>query len=513
MTKKFRLLRACRQRRNAQIIMGGMLALCLLAACAGPAGASTGSGGATTATSPGKHSRSWPDLNPVDWAKYMCDGATSLGGCISNYYQDYSKGNVVIHTALGGQIAADASLIPGFGLAVLMSDINLAIQGKDKGGSWWTVYEDIPGLIPGSKVLENLAKIKADSGKITEGVQAWNNSQKLKNIEDGHQVGGTWAQIHKNNSGNHNQSSTSNPPAPPGGGRPAQATAVKTFEPWVAAGQGGGAAPVPGLVVTNGGTATCDSGSADDPGSAVAVRCSPPGNGTPCYINDIGGGDPGSPLLCSSDPTSNQVIAVTPTGPHGIPPDMLNPGDPSQPPWFLILADGRKCHFLGYGTNTNALSYDCGNNIGATVPDRSSPTWTVQEGQLQADPTASPARVAVVTAYRGKTSFAAPSASPTPAPATPAPASAVVQDYYAAINAHDYQSAWSLGGKNLAGSYDSFVKGFANTASDSVTVASLADNTVMIQLDSTQTDGSHRYFTGTYTVQNDEIVSAVVIAR
>ena len=85
MKKKTCLLRACRQRGNAQIIMAGMLALCLLAACAGPAGASTGSGGATTATSPGKHSRSWPDLNPVDWAKaaagYMCDGATSLGGC------------------------------------------------------------------------------------------------------------------------------------------------------------------------------------------------------------------------------------------------------------------------------------------------------------------------------------------------------------------------------------------------------------------------------------------------
>jgi hypothetical protein len=299
----------------------------------------------------------------------------------------------------------------------------------------------------------------------------------------------------------------------PGPSTAAQATAVKTFEPWVAAGRNGGSAPAPGLVVTNGGTSTCDSGSADDPGSAVAVRCSPPGNGTPCYINDIGGGDPGSPLLCSSDPTSGQVIEVTPTDPNGIPPGMLNPGDPSQPPWFLILADGRKCHLLGYGTNTNVLSYDCGNDIGATIPDRSTPTWTVQEGQLQVDPAPFPARVAVVTAYRGKTSFAAPAASPTPTPATPSSASVVVQDYYAAINAHDYQSAWSIGGKNLAGSYDSFVNGFANTASDSVTVTSVSGDTVMIQLDSTQTDGTHGYFTGTYTVQNDEIVSADVHAR
>ena len=333
------------------------------------------------------------------------------------------------------------------------------------------------------------------------------------------------------------QNQTTAPPSQPPGSPPpsaiptsapataspvAQATVVKTFEPWVAGGQNGGSGPAPGLVVTNGGTATCDSGSADDPGSAVAVRCSPPGNGTPCFINDLGGGDPGSPLLCSSDPTSKQVIEVTQGGPNGIPAGTLNPGDPSQPPWFLILADGRKCHFLGYGTNTNVLSYDCGNNIGATVPDRnigatvpdrSGPTWTVQEGQLQANPAPSPARVAVVIAYRGKISFATPVASSAPTPATPPPASAVVQDYYAAINAHGYQSAWSLGGKNLAGSYDSFVRGFANTASDSVTVTSVSGDTVMIQLDSTQTDGTHGYFTGTYTVQNGEIVSADVRAR
>lgn len=178
-----------------------------------------------------------------------------------------------------------------------------------------------------------------------------------------------------------------------------QGTAVKKFEPWIAVGQNGGSAPAPGLVVTNGGDATCDSGSNDDPGSALAVRCSPPGNGTPCFINDTGGGDPGSPLLCSSDPTSNQITEVRPAG-TGIPIGALNHDDPSSPPWFLILADGRKCHFLGYGTNTNILSYDCGSNIGATVPDRSQPTWTVREGAFQANPTPSSTRIPVVTAYR-----------------------------------------------------------------------------------------------------------------
>jgi hypothetical protein len=177
-----------------------------------------------------------------------------------------------------------------------------------------------------------------------------------------------------------------------------QATVMKTFEPWVADGKADLKVPAPGLLITNVGTATCDSGSNDDPGSALAVHCNPPSNGTPCFINDTG--DPGSPLLCSSDPTSKQVIEVTPATPNGIPIAMLNHSDPSAPAWFLILADGRKCAFLGYGTNTNVLSYNCGGNLGATIPDRSQPTWTVQEGTIQLNPTPSATRVAVVTAYR-----------------------------------------------------------------------------------------------------------------
>ncbi|MEU5189988.1 serine/threonine-protein kinase [Streptomyces klenkii] len=121
----------------------------------------------------------------------------------------------------------------------------------------------------------------------------------------------------------------------------------------------------------------------------------------------------------------------------------------------------------------------------------------------------------------------APSTPPSapPAPATPpapaqppngTPAAApqqVVQDYYAAINNHDYARAWKLGGKNLGGSYGEFVKGFATTASDSVTVTSVSGDTVGVELDATQTDGSHRYFSGTFTVNNGEIVSAAVQRR
>jgi eukaryotic-like serine/threonine-protein kinase len=111
-----------------------------------------------------------------------------------------------------------------------------------------------------------------------------------------------------------------------------------------------------------------------------------------------------------------------------------------------------------------------------------------------------------------------PSAAPTPSPSPSATTAAtdpqqVVQAYYAAINAHDYMRAWELGGKNLGASYSSFASGFSNTASDSITTTSVSGDTVSIQLDATQTDGSHRYFTITYTVQNGEIVSASAQAQ
>jgi hypothetical protein len=86
----------------------------------------------------------------------------------------------------------------------------------------------------------------------------------------------------------------------------------------------------------------------------------------------------------------------------------------------------------------------------------------------------------------------------------------VVQNYFAAINAKNYALAWSLGGMNLGGSFDSFANGFANTAHDSVTITAVAGDTVQIQLDATQSDGTHRFFAGSYVVQNGQIVSADV---
>ena len=104
-----------------------------------------------------------------------------------------------------------------------------------------------------------------------------------------------------------------------------------------------------------------------------------------------------------------------------------------------------------------------------------------------------------------------PTATPAPPPNTTSSPQAVVEQYFAAITAHNYALAWALGGKNLqGGSYNSFVQGFATTSSDNVTIVSTSGDTVTIQLDATQTDGSHKFFAGTYTVRNGVIVAADV---
>jgi hypothetical protein len=97
------------------------------------------------------------------------------------------------------------------------------------------------------------------------------------------------------------------------------------------------------------------------------------------------------------------------------------------------------------------------------------------------------------------------SASPRP---TAADASSVVRQYFAAINARDYQRAWDLGGKNLSGSYEAFVDGFATTAHETVHILRADGDTVTIRLEATQDDGALKFFEGTYTVHSGAIAGA-----
>jgi serine/threonine-protein kinase len=94
-----------------------------------------------------------------------------------------------------------------------------------------------------------------------------------------------------------------------------------------------------------------------------------------------------------------------------------------------------------------------------------------------------------------------------PAPPVAAGPASTVQAYIAAINAHDYQKAWNLGGDNTGQSYSQFVQGFNGTAKDTLTIQSVSGNVVTAQLQALQSDGTVKNYEGTYTVTNGVITT------
>ncbi|WP_157878039.1 hypothetical protein [Streptomyces torulosus] len=136
-------------------------------------------------------------------------------------------------------------------------------------------------------------------------------------------------------------------------------------------------------------------------------------------------------------------------------------------------------------------------------PDRTAPTtsWSPSTTADETNPPRPSEQSPSMPAQPTSPTTQSPSANDSPG--------AVVEAYFAAINSGNYERAWALGGKNLQpGSFSSFVNSFEGTASESVTVLSVYGDEVEIELDATQTDGTHRYFAGTYTVRNGVITAA-----
>lgn len=86
----------------------------------------------------------------------------------------------------------------------------------------------------------------------------------------------------------------------------------------------------------------------------------------------------------------------------------------------------------------------------------------------------------------------------------------VVTQFYAAINAHDYQTAWALGGQNLGSSYTVFANGFATTVSDGLTIVGTSGNAVTVDLIAQWADGTSHEYQGAYTVANGQIISGTL---
>jgi hypothetical protein len=101
----------------------------------------------------------------------------------------------------------------------------------------------------------------------------------------------------------------------------------------------------------------------------------------------------------------------------------------------------------------------------------------------------------------------APRSDPPKEDPKPDPA-AVVRDYFAAINANDYPKAWRLGGKNFSPSYEAFVRGFAETEHDTVTILNVDGPKVTIRLVADESGGRQSIYEGTYTAKHGELVEA-----
>ncbi|HVB44530.1 MAG TPA: serine/threonine-protein kinase [Streptosporangiaceae bacterium] len=123
-------------------------------------------------------------------------------------------------------------------------------------------------------------------------------------------------------------------------------------------------------------------------------------------------------------------------------------------------------------------------------------------GQPQAGPAHTVTETVPASPTTASTGSPAASQAGTPPPAA-APAD-VLNRYYAAINNHDYAAAWDLlsSTQRSARPYATFKQGFDGTAHDTLDIVSVSGDAVSMRLTASQTDGTVKYFAGTYYVQD-----------
>lgn len=155
-----------------------------------------------------------------------------------------------------------------------------------------------------------------------------------------------------------------------------------------------------------------------------------------------------------------------------------------------------------------------GSHTTATVRTNTNPPTTAQPPTTLATPPPAPSPSSTTPVTTTVPQTTAPPATTPPtvvAPTTTTTATsptAVVQDYFDAINAHDYQRAWAVGGDNLGSSYAAFAQGFSATSEDTLTSISSQGDTVFVAFVAIQDSGAQVGYQGTYTVSNGVIVGA-----
>ncbi|MEU6852785.1 hypothetical protein ABZ901_23015 [Actinacidiphila alni] len=162
---------------------------------------------------------------------------------------------------------------------------------------------------------------------------------------------------------------------------------------------------------------------------------------------------------------------------------------------------------------------DDGTQSGNLLPSWTPPSAETQDtygdpatstpGSLFGDPSAPDPGTTTDTSTSTDTDTGAATATGTATPADDP--RVVVAAYFDAINNRDWPTAWRLGGQNLDSDYDIFVRGYATTEHDTVSVVSVepgaGGQVVRLTLDATQTDGTSQSYDAAYTVSDGVIVS------
>ena len=101
---------------------------------------------------------------------------------------------------------------------------------------------------------------------------------------------------------------------------------------------------------------------------------------------------------------------------------------------------------------------------------------------------------------------------PSSAPAYFTTNQGVVQQYYAYLNAKNFQEAWDMGGRSGGAGYDTWKAGYSTTSWVTLSTWDYYPgyNAVGVTISATQTDGSVRTYSGSYVVSDGIITSASI---
>ncbi|TDT97499.1 hypothetical protein EDD99_5644 [Streptomyces sp. 846.5] len=156
---------------------------------------------------------------------------------------------------------------------------------------------------------------------------------------------------------------------------------------------------------------------------------------------------------------------------------------------------------LTRGTGPSTVAAGSPAASSAPAPTGTTPSPAATDSPAAVGPSLTPSVGATDTSMSPQAT-ASPTVSPSAAVTAPPD---VVTAYYNALNKQDYRTAWNLGGDNLDSDYATFKAGFAQTASDHLTVTGSSGDSVSVQLAAHQSDGTILDFAGTYTVVNGKI--------